>query len=193
METQRDVAARTASDQDPAEEAVWSREWEWPRLRLPAVRGWRPEPRTLAVVLFLLYAPFLVGSLWTLRPAFDAFRGAGAFSFGIGVPAWIRVYYGALLGLALAEAVVVAGAIALLRWRRAGGWIVAVGLLLDFAGNLLVTIAFVREGPVATGTMARSVADAVTRLALVVVAVFLLLPRAEAAAPADEPFAPPAP
>src|SRR5882672_5494128 len=96
METERDAAAPAASDAETTDEAVWSREWEWPKLPLPAVRGWRPEPRTLGVVLFLLYAPFLAGSLWSLRPAFDAFRAVGLFS--VGAPAWLRVYYGTVVG-----------------------------------------------------------------------------------------------
>jgi hypothetical protein len=191
METERDVAAPAASDAETTDDAVWSREWEWPKLPLPAVRGWRPEPRTLGVVLFLLYAPFLAGSLWTLRPAFDAFRAVGLFS--VGAPAWLRVYYGTVVGLALAEAVVMVGAIALLRWRRAGAWVVAVGLLLDAVGNVLVVIAFLKEGPVATGTMARSVADVVTRLVLLGLVALVLLPRLMPKEPADDPIAAPAP
>ncbi|HXA29806.1 MAG TPA: hypothetical protein VN193_13790 [Candidatus Angelobacter sp.] len=186
METQRDVA-QPAGEPDHGDEVVWSREWEWPRL--PSVRGRRPDPRTLGVVVFLLYAPFLVGGLWMLRPAFDAFRGVGVFS--IGVPDWLRVYYGSLVGLSLAEAAVMVGALLLLRWRRAGGAVVLAGLFLDVVFNLLVGIAYLREGPVPTGTMARTIADVVTRLGLLAVAVFLLLPRAEPAAPADEPFRPP--
>lgn len=187
METQRDVTEPATAEPGHTDEVVWSREWEWPRL--PSVRGRRPEPRTLGVVLFLLYAPFLVGGLWTLRPAFDAFRGVGLFA--IGAPVWLRIYYGSLVGLLLAEAVVMVGALLLLRWRRAGGAVVLAGLFLDLVVNVLVAIAYLKEGPVPTGTMARTVADVVTRLGLLAVAVFLLLPRAEPAAPADEPFAPP--
>jgi hypothetical protein len=98
-----------------------------------------------------------------------------------------------VVGLALAEAVVVVGAVALLRWRRAGAWVVAVGLLLDAVGNVLVVIAFLKEGPVATGTMARSVADVVTRLVLLGLVALVLLPRLMPKEAADDPIAAPAP
>ena len=179
---------------DPTDEVRWSREWEWPRVSLPAVRGWRPGARTTAVILLLVFLPFLASSLVTLPLYWDAFQGhLGGGDLTVARPFWLRVYYGTNVGFAAVQAVLVIGAGLLLWRRRLGGFVVLAALLCDFVGHVLILIAYAVEGPVPRADMTQAIADVPSRLLLLGLAVLLVLPRRAAESPAEQAFAPPAP
>ncbi len=186
METEQHGAARAATPTG-ADEVVWSREWEWPRVPLPAVRGWRPGARTAGAILLAVFVPFLASSLVTLPLYWDAFQGRiGGVTLPLARPFWLRVYYGTSLGFAAVQALVVVGAVLLLWRRRVGGLAVLFGVAADLVGHVLLVIAYVVEGPVPRSDMSQAIADIPSRLLLLAVAVLLVLPRraAEAEAPA---------
>jgi len=192
-----DAVAEAAAD--PADEVVWSRAWERPRWmepKLSAVPGWRPQPRTFAVVTAIFLLASLAGHIVTLPEYVDVFRQIGPFEALQGpVPAWVRPFYAAGIAVVPAEALVVLGAGLLLRWRRVGASVMLAGLVADTAAQTVTALGYANLGlPVSRATVVQAIAVAVTRVLLLVLAVLILLPRRQAAAPPGEhAFAPPAP
>lgn len=170
----------------------WSREWEWPqwlqRVHLRRVRGWRPDPPTFAVMLLLMFTPFLVGGLWNVRTEVERLFAYTPDPFqtdGL-VPSWVRVYDGAVLGLHVAEVAILAGALLILARRlRLGATMAAAAVLAHAMGNAVLVVVYVRAGPAPTSDMAQILADVCTRLLLTIVALLLLLRVAPPAKPAD--------
>jgi hypothetical protein len=196
MESEQSGAA-PATVEPSGDEAVWSRAWEWPawmRPPLPVARGRRPGRGTLAVLVLVFFVPGLIGGLGNLGTNLDFARGVGASGGLLAVPSWLRLYYSAQVGLTATAAVIVLGALLLLIWRRAGTATLALGALADAAGHVTVLVAYLRSHEAPAGSIAEVVAEVVSRLLLVGLALLLLQPHAEAAAPrAEEAFAPPAP
>lgn len=178
------------------DEAVWSRAWEWPawmRPSLPATGGRRPGRGTFALLLLLFFLPGAIGGLGSLSNDLDFARGAGSEGL-FSVPTWLRVYYSAQVGLTGASVLIVAGALVLLLWRRAGAALLALGLLADVGARVTVLVAYVKSHEAPGGSIAQVVAEIVSRLVLLGLAALLVLPRREpAAAPVEHAFAPPAP
>jgi hypothetical protein len=143
-------------------------------------RGWRPDPRTFGVLVFLVFAPAFVTTLWELRfyvarlipPSLNP---AELFQTAPPPSTWERVDAGnALVLTAVDLAVVVAGAllVAALTWWGAR---IAVGaLLLDTLGHVLFLIVLVAESPVPTAAKVGAVSSIASRVLLLGVAILLL-------------------
>lgn len=188
MDAERDLAERAG----PQDEVVWGRVWERRRLSLPAVRGWRPGRRTFVAVVLLFALPSAIGGLANVGTDLSFVRNSegGVLS----LPGWLRMYYGAQIGLSAAAAVVCLGCLVLLLRQRAGAAIVALGALVGVAGDAIVVVAYVRSGVAPAGSVAEAVAEVVSKLVLLGLALLLLLPRREAATGSGQTsFAPPAP
>jgi hypothetical protein len=140
-------------EQAPGEDdAVWSRAWEWPGWLATLggvwsrVRRWRPDGRTLGVMLALFYLPILAQAIPIAKPAWEALRQTAPPGFGAQPQiTWERVYAGAQLGSLLGSALVVLAAVLLVVLpRRLPGYIVAVAGLVAALGTsvALMLVAF---------------------------------------------------
>lgn len=179
-------------DADDVDSVEWSRDWEWPAWLRPAWQGWRPEPRTLGMALALMFAPFLVSSFWGLRLLVDRLFATAPDPFSATqlVPTWDRIYDGAALFQAGAEAAVILGGVIVFLGRtRLGAWLLAAGLAVDAATHAVIVVVYFHVGPVPTESMARALANLGSRLVLLAATVLLLLrrPAPALAAGAEEP------
>lgn len=138
MDTEVQAPEHTVAE----DEAVWSRAWEWPgwirALGRPGgllrrAAGWRPEPRTLAVVMALFSVEPIVDEIPEAKPAWEALLHSGGSEFGL--RGWEVTYAAALLAdMAGAVLLILAAAVLLVAPRRLPGYLVAVlGLLLSSA------------------------------------------------------------
>lgn len=128
-------------DELVGEEAQWSRAWEWPGwVRAVGRRGWRPDGRTLGVLLAIIVLPQLAGAIPLVKPAWDAAFHPPTDAYSSFSPdlRWERVLAGSYIGTLLSSAlVVVAAALLIAAPRHLLGYAVAVVGLLAGLGTAL--------------------------------------------------------
>jgi hypothetical protein len=144
VDEHRDSAAAAAAEDRP-EEAVWSREWEVPGwLRGSAGRGWRPDPRTLALLVALAFMPVLAEAIPATSLAWKElhFNPPSTLLESSSFITWEHLYALSLLLELPAGALALLGAIAVLARPR---WaipyvVVGLGLAVAIAGGVMLAI-----------------------------------------------------